>query len=213
MSDPGDNWLYWYQGKEDVIEPQVLELLPLFRIQRVRSVLDLGCGTGRNSLLFAKSGFDVTAFDQSERAIIRAKQLAASEKLTIDFRRWNMTEFPYPYSDHSFDALVSTKVIHHTTFSNIWRIEQEITRILKYGGVLFIEVPILSKAYRLESEEGLKHDRLEQGTFVPLNGDEHGVPHHYFTEQELLSIFKDYEVVSLETLKEHFCLTAKLGKV
>jgi tellurite methyltransferase len=47
--------------------------------------LDVGCGAGRNALFLAESGFNVTAIDISEEALVRAKQSAEERNLEIDW--------------------------------------------------------------------------------------------------------------------------------
>ncbi len=53
---------YYWGAKPSVICHQVLQLLPP---DRAVSLLDIGCGEGRNAVFFAHSGYGVTAFDAS----------------------------------------------------------------------------------------------------------------------------------------------------
>ncbi|MHB8579939.1 MAG: class I SAM-dependent methyltransferase [Ignavibacteriaceae bacterium] len=60
-------------------------------------ILDMGCGAGRHSLVFAEKGFEVTAVDLSEYLINFAKNNAAKANLKIkflncDFRKYKPTE-------------------------------------------------------------------------------------------------------------------------
>ncbi len=48
-----------------------------------KSVLDLGCGLGRHSILFAKNGFKVTSADISEYAVKAVEKSAEKEGLNI----------------------------------------------------------------------------------------------------------------------------------
>ncbi len=48
-----------------------------------KTMLDLGCGTGRHAVIFADRGFHVTGVDQSEPMISLARQRAAYQKLAI----------------------------------------------------------------------------------------------------------------------------------
>jgi len=48
-------------------------------------VLDLACGAGRHSILFAKNGFDVTAVDISDNLLNVARKTAEEFKLNINF--------------------------------------------------------------------------------------------------------------------------------
>lgn len=47
-----------------------------------RSVIDLGCGDGRDSVFYAQSGFEVTAVDGSASALKKAESLAAEASVT-----------------------------------------------------------------------------------------------------------------------------------
>ena len=54
-------------------------------IPRKGKVLDLACGPGRHSILFARKGFDVTGIDLSENLLRVAESAARKEKLEIQF--------------------------------------------------------------------------------------------------------------------------------
>jgi len=44
---------------------------------RISRILDLGCGTGRHAIEFARRGFDVTGVDFSEAMLTRARERGA----------------------------------------------------------------------------------------------------------------------------------------
>lgn len=80
----------------------------LFKDAGVRSVLELGCGQGRDTLFFAKEGFDVLALDYSEEGLGvlsgRAEEARLSRQVAtqvFDVRK------PLPFPDGSFDACYS----------------------------------------------------------------------------------------------------------
>lgn len=50
-----------------------------------RSILDLGCGTGGHSILFAEDGFDVVGIDSSESMLSIAREKSASLNRTTSF--------------------------------------------------------------------------------------------------------------------------------
>lgn len=200
-----DTWLYWYWGKEHKVEPKINEVAELFAKKQVSNVLDLGCGTGRNSLFLAKKGFEVYAFDQSRNAIKRAKELAKKENLKLKIRAWDMTHFPYPYPRSYFSAVLSTKVIHHATIGNIRRMASEISRITKKDGYLFLEVASIIELENIRKES---FKRIGDRTIVFLDGNEKGIVHHYFTKQELREMFPKFKVLELGTQEEHYFLTA-----
>ena len=105
-----------------------------------------------------------------------------------------------PYEDEFFDALISVQVIHHGMLAGIRSLIREMTRVLKPQGLIFITVPKLKN-------QGKKFEQVEANTFVPLDGRERGLPHHYFTEESLMKEFRDYFIKSIH-LDEimHYCL-------
>ncbi|MFC1872554.1 class I SAM-dependent methyltransferase [Chloroflexota bacterium] len=49
------------------------------------SILDVGCGSGRDSLYFMKLGHEVTPFDASEKMVALSSKLLGIEVLLLDF--------------------------------------------------------------------------------------------------------------------------------
>lgn len=58
-------------------------------------VLDMACGTGRHSILFAKKGYKVTAVDLSKNMLSVARKKAAAENLEIDFIQSDLRYFAH----------------------------------------------------------------------------------------------------------------------
>jgi hypothetical protein len=59
-----------------------------------------------------------------------------------------------------------------------------------------------------QKAEGGRFEEPESRTFVPLDGDEAGIPHHHFGKQELLALFPKFIPKTLDEKYEHYCLTA-----
>lgn len=117
-------------------------------------VLDLGCGSKPYESLFSFSdkfvGFDVEKNDRVD---------------VVGFN-WNL-----PFRDNEFDVLISTQVLEHT--AKITETVQEIKRVVKPGGLVYIS--------------------------VPLTFPEHGIPYDFyrFTRYGLMEVFKDFEIISV----------------
>jgi ubiquinone/menaquinone biosynthesis C-methylase UbiE len=77
-----------------------------------RRVLDVGTGTGRAALLFARGGAQVTGVDASEPMLAVARQRAKDEGLAIRFLTGDAHALEFP--DKSFDVVVSLRVLMHT---------------------------------------------------------------------------------------------------
>ena len=80
------------------------------------SVLDLGCGDGRNALYAAKLGYDVTAVDISEAGISKLNDIANKQGLKVDAIVQDMREFS---SSELFDVVISHGCLH-LIYRNEW---------------------------------------------------------------------------------------------
>lgn len=204
MPRPTNAWdeIFKQQGRvfatphEDM--PRVARLL---KDRRASTILDLGSGTGRHVVYLARQGFSVFGLDNSPQGIHLTRRWLADEGLNADLHRQSMAE-PLPYPDAFFDALISVQVIHHADSATIRKVVQEITRVLKRGGFLFVTVPTLKN-------QAQTFEQIEPNTFVPLDGPEKGLPHHYFTPEELHTVFDAFDIVDmhLDTF-DHNCVSA-----
>jgi SAM-dependent methyltransferase len=85
-------------------------------------VLELGSGLRPYP---GKPGEDVVHLDR--------QQLPHVEQV------WNLEEFPYPFSDSTFDRVIALDVLEH--ISDTQRIVEELWRIAKPGAKLLVRVP------------------------------------------------------------------------
>jgi ubiquinone/menaquinone biosynthesis C-methylase UbiE len=167
-------------------------LTKLFHSKNVKKVLDLGCGTGRHLVFLSRAGFEVSGFDSSKTALELTEKWLKEEELDADIRLCRMEE-SFPYPDAFFDAVISIQVIHHNLMQDIRTSIREVERVLKIGGIIFITVPILGP--KPENPEDDWHlQPVEDGTFIPQSGPESGIPHHYFTEDELHEVFRNFKI-------------------
>jgi len=103
-------------------------------IQADQSVLDIGCGTGTLTVMIKQSapGARVTGLDGDPEvlAIARAKAERAGVEIAWDKGLAN----ELPYENNSFDAVVSSFMIHHLTYADKLRTFQEVRRVLRPSG-------------------------------------------------------------------------------
>jgi SAM-dependent methyltransferase len=77
-----------------------------------RDILDVGTGTGRAALLFARGGAYVTAVDASEEMLAIARQRAAEQRVKVRFQVGDVHALRFP--DRGFDVVVCLRVLMHT---------------------------------------------------------------------------------------------------
>lgn len=172
--------------------PEMERISKLLKEKGVKRVLDLGCGTGRHLLFFLKKGFEVYGMDASPRGISIAEQWLLEEKLKADIKLHRMEE-KLPYEDNFFDAIISIQVIHHNKMKEIIITVSEIVRILRKGGIIFITFPRFGEIWNETSD--LKE--IEKGTFIPQKGKEKGLPHHFFTIEEIQDVFSSFNLLEI----------------
>lgn len=98
--------------------------------------LDLGCGLGRHSVYMASKGLNVTAVDLSDFGVNHLQAWAGREGLAIKTAVSNMLALPF--GDDSFDCAMAYNVIYHTDTQGFMASLDEIRRVLKPNGELFI---------------------------------------------------------------------------
>jgi ubiquinone/menaquinone biosynthesis C-methylase UbiE len=111
------------------------DVISRFFPERV-TILDIGCGTGREAFSLHDMGFKVIATDISEHRIKTAKQLAFESKRDIEFLLTNGLDLPF--ESNTFDIVI----IWSQTFGlfygeeNQQYILKECNRVLKVNGIL-----------------------------------------------------------------------------
>lgn len=135
-------WFYdlvvWFstRGRESALRQAMADLLVL---RPGESALDVGCGTGTLALVIKQRVGEegrVCGIDPGRRQIARARSKAARAGRSIDFQVGGIERLPYP--DQSFDAAVTSFVMHHLPDDLKRRGLAEIARTLKPGGRLLV---------------------------------------------------------------------------
>ncbi|MHA1924437.1 MAG: class I SAM-dependent methyltransferase [Candidatus Thorarchaeota archaeon] len=170
-------------------------VVQVFQEHQVKRVLDVGCGSGRHLVYLSKKGFETFGFDVSRSALSLAHEWLQEEGLHAAILMHQM-EKRFPYEDSFFDAVISTQVIHHNRIHEILFTVSEIERVLRSGGVLFVSFPILSEVPS-QGDKDWKLEQIEPGTYLPHRGPEAGIPHHYFTEEEIPEVFASFDILSV----------------
>lgn len=96
-------------------------------------VLDMGCGTGRQCIVFHRHGLQATGVDSSP-AMLEVARAQSPQSISYLCQDATRTELP----DSSFDAVSFSFALHENTLPTISRLLQEGQRLLKPQGMLLI---------------------------------------------------------------------------
>lgn len=109
------------------------------RIKPPMSLLDAGCGDGRNLIYFLRRHFDVWAVDSNPQSIQQVRILAsrlAPNLPSEHFLSADVAEMPFP--SEKFDLVISSAVLHFANDEQHFNgMLDEMWRVLKTGGMLF----------------------------------------------------------------------------
>lgn len=103
------------------------------------SILDAGCGGGRNIIWLMRTGFDVCAIDVEEGIVSRIRDLAKSLAPGLSSDNFRVAQLgSIPFADEAFDWVICNAVMHFAADRaqfDLWLAEQ--WRVLKPGGMFF----------------------------------------------------------------------------
>ena len=181
---------------------EIDNIVNIFKSNKANRILDLGSGGGRHLIYLARKGFDVYGLDSSPTGLAFTLSCLADEKLAAHLTISDMQK--PPYDDHYFDAIISVQVIHHNMVSGVINTINEISRVLAGNGLIWITMPVS------KNEPSKNQKEVEPGTYIPLDGQEKGLPHHYFSKDEIPDLFNEYSILDLHVdNKNHYSLIAQ----
>jgi len=146
-------WNKFWNKKRDLDKvypssPSVLKaILKQGSVEGLR-ILEVGAGTGRDSLALANAGAQVYILDYSEESLKIAGSLAAQTHGNLHLVQGNALNSPFP--SETFDIVFHQGLAEH--FSEPLPLLKENARLLKKGGFCLCDVPQTFHLYTL-----LKH--------------------------------------------------------
>lgn len=165
----------------------VLELLPPIKQLKV---LDIGCGEGKDSVFFARNGYDVSAFDISTAGIQKLIDLCKKTKTKVNVFRADINDYRL---SSEYDILFSSGVLHYIKPELRQEIFNNYKAFTNNGGIhsfnVFVEKPFIdpppeneSNAYNWISGELLNyyHDwEIVKFEEIIFDCNSSGIPHKH----------------------------------
>jgi 2-polyprenyl-3-methyl-5-hydroxy-6-metoxy-1,4-benzoquinol methylase len=192
-------------------------LIDFLKKNNCNNVLDLGCGAGSHALQLAKNGFSVTGFDISEEGIEVAREIFSETKLKAEFIVGSMHN-EFPFAQNTFDCILSLRTINHGTRDKIEFAANEIFRVLKPGGYLFLTTIKISGRKNILGTtklNGLGVEIIAPFTYRPTEGKEMGITHFMFNKKLIKEVFREFTIHKLwvefgqRRWERYYCLLAQ----
>lgn len=127
-------------------------------------ILDLGCGSGRDSLAFMDSGFAVDVVDGSEAMVRAASELMGLSVACVLFEEYEPR--------HEYDGIWACSSLLHVPIEDLGGIIQKYARSLKPDGVFYM-------SFKLGNYQGIRNGRwftdLDEEAFRSLINEVDGL--------------------------------------
>lgn len=169
------------------------KLIDIFKQNNISYVCDAACGFGKYSAILSKNGFKVSGFDVSEGSVNLTKDMLIELNLNfINFCVCSITDISY--QDECFDGVIAHSVIDHLITMDAVKALDELFRITKKNGLIYISFDGLE-----EDDVKLNHEVLEDGSFKYLDGHRKGMIFKNYTNEEIKELTADKEILYFNT--------------
>lgn len=118
--------------------PHVVRWIDRLGSGRGKAALDLGCGEGRHTIVLARKGYAVTAFDLEPLALKKARAYLQKAGLRATYVAGDALDLRF--DDAAFDLVLDYGCFHHVVTKDWPRYRRGIARVLKPGGHLLLSV-------------------------------------------------------------------------
>lgn len=145
-------------------------------------IIDLGCGTGNDTLWLIEKGKKVISCDQSINAINNIK---SNFPEIYDTKCFNMLN-EFPFESSSCELIIADLCLHYFRENDTFKIINEIKRVLTPNGHLILRVNSINDVNygASKGEEVEKHLYLTEDNRLK----------RFFDEKDILYFFKDFSI-------------------
>jgi len=137
---------FWAGTRTHDVSQNIQALLTHIQVAAPYTILDLGCGPGRDLKTFKEQGHHAVGLDGSAEFVRMARDYAQCEVWQQDFLQLDLP------AEH-FDGVYANASLFHVPSQELPRVLQQLYATLKPGGVLFSSNP------RGQNEEGWNRGR------------------------------------------------------
>ena len=197
LNQQSEHWESNFSSKPEMfgLEPSysAKKALEVFKKNKIKKILELGAGLGRDTIFFAQNGIYVHAIDYSLSAINIIKKRSKESNLEkfIKVQNYDIRQ-KLNFDNQSFQACYSHMLFCMAlTNQNLKDLNKEIGRILKKDGINIYTV-------RNQTDSDFKkgfhrgEDMYEMDGFIV----------HYFSENKVMKLLDGFINVNIENFNE-----------
>ena len=158
------------------------------------SVLDLGSGTGKNSIYLAKSGAQTFGIELSKKAVEMSEKQVRIAEVPAKFIQGSFGE-KFPFEDNSFDLVLDITSSNSLDEAERTIYLSEVLRTLRPDGYMFVRT--LCKDGDKNAKNLLKlNPGKERDTYTMKDI---GLTERVFSKEDFVQMYsKDFEILNME---------------
>ena len=170
-----------------------ISALDAFQNEKLKDIIELGAGQGRDSLFFASNKLNVHALDYSKSGIYNINEKASEFKLQnrLKAQLFDVRE-RLPFEDNSTDGCYSHMLYCMALSSlEIENLHNEVHRVLKQGGINVFTVR--------NTEDGDYQNGIHRGEDLY---ESNGFIVHFFSKEKIKKLLRGFELLDMSTFEE-----------
>ncbi len=170
----------------------------LILIDSKLKALDLGCGIGRQTILFEEFGIEGYGVDISSVAITEAKKLSENMGFELNDRFQVLDKVEIPFDNLFFDFAISDSVLDSMEFTFAKKYLNELDRVVKQ----YVYISLIAS---IKLPDGSDFD----GEIIVNETHENGTIQSFFTPSKIQELLSEtsFEIVNLSLNTEKNILT------
>lgn len=133
-----DNLHKIYKDTDWIDKPNLFAQDAIKYFPKSGKILDLGAGQGQDSRFFAEQGYEVVSTDIEDSALELSKSKLPDKLASkVTFQKIDLRD-DFPFEINTFDIVYAHLSLHYFDIDTTWKIFDNITRVLKPGGVVAV---------------------------------------------------------------------------
>lgn len=148
--------------------------------KKFKTLLEVGCGMGQDSLYFASKGFKVTALDFSESGI---KKLKVQKDKNVNYILKDLRSASF--KNNSFDVIYAHLSLHYFNDLETAKIFKKLYKALKPGGYIFVKCKSIDDSLYGKGEK-VGEDMYKKGH-----------TRHFFSKEYMTEKLKVFKIIKI----------------